>query len=79
VYFFNRTTGRDAAIAAGLPYPAVIPAAEKRKYHFDPHPFFSADGQYVVYTTTVFDRLDIAFAPVAALVAATGGYGKHEA
>jgi hypothetical protein len=73
VYFFNRKTGRDVAIGTALPYPSVIPLCEKRKYHFDPHPFFSADGRRVVYTTTVFDRLDIAFAPVDELVAATGG------
>jgi len=71
VYFFNRTTGRDVAIATGLPYPSVIPWCEKRKYHFDPHPMFSADGRHVIYTTTVNHRLDIAFAPVNELVEAT--------
>lgn len=71
VYFYNRTTGRDVAIAAGLPYPAAIPLCERRKYHFDPHPFFSSDGRHVIYTTTVSGRLDIAYAPIADLRKAT--------
>jgi hypothetical protein len=73
VYFLNRETGRDVAIAAALPYPTVIPLCEKRKYHFDPHPSFTADGAHIMYTTTVFGRLDIAFVSIDALVRATGG------
>lgn len=71
VYFLNRSTGKEVAIATGLPYPRSIPLREKRAYHFDPHPFFSADGRHVVYTTTVFDRLDVAMAPVEQLLEAT--------
>jgi hypothetical protein len=71
VYDYNGRTGREVAIATGLPYPAIIPWIEKRKYHFDPHPFFSADGRHMIYTTTVHNRLDVAFTPVTDLMAAT--------
>jgi hypothetical protein len=64
-------TGREVAIATGLPYPIRIPFVEKRRYHFDPHPFFSADGRYVIYTTTVQNRLDVAFTKVADLLEVT--------
>ena len=72
VWFFNRTTGAEVAIATGLPYPESIPFREKRAYHFDPHPSFTADGRHVVYTTTVFGRLDVAMTPVEHLLEITG-------
>jgi hypothetical protein len=69
VWLFDRRTGNEVAIVHDMPLPATIAVADARSYHFDPHPHFSRDNKYVVYTTTVLDRLDVALTPVAAAVA----------
>ncbi len=79
VWFFDRGTGREIAIAAPLP-PHNIPWRDFRAYHIDPHPHFSGDGRWVIYTTTtdeggvtvalvsveeVLERLSVAGQPAA--------------
>ena len=60
VLFYDRTIGKEIAIASGLPQPPY----PRNAYHIDPHPQFSADGQYVIYTTTVFGKVDVALTRV---------------
>lgn len=66
VFFFDRQTGREIAIASALPVP-TMPPRDWRAYHTDPHPHFSPDGRYVIYTTTARGALDVAVAPVAGI------------
>jgi len=63
VLFFDRQTGQEIAIASNMALPPLSPDAW-RSYHLDPHPHFSADGEYVVYTTTVRGNVDVAVTPV---------------
>jgi hypothetical protein len=51
VYFYDSDLQRDVAIASDLPKP-LVEGANWRKWHLDPHPHFSQDGQYVIHTTT---------------------------
>lgn len=60
VLLMDRTSGRELRIAS-LPKPTV----PRDPYHPDPHPQFSPQGTWVVYTTTVRQTLDIALCPVA--------------
>lgn len=73
VVFLNRRTGRAVDIVSHLPYPAPDLAAWKAKYHAHPHPRFCGGDRYIVYTTTVRGRVDVALVPVGALVEMTGG------
>jgi hypothetical protein len=67
VWFFDRHSGRRIAIASALPAPP-LPPGDWRAYHLDPHPHFSRDGRYVVYTTTARGTVDVAVAPVEGVV-----------
>lgn len=71
VVFFDRATGRETPIAAGLPSPPV-PPDDRRSYHLDPHPHFAARDRFIVYTTTARGTVDVALTPVDALRARTG-------
>jgi hypothetical protein len=64
VRFFNRATGKVTLIASALPKPQ----ADRGWYHIDPHPQFSPDGEWIVYTTTVLGQVDVALTPVAGLL-----------
>lgn len=68
VLFFDHQTGRETAIASGLPQPAV----DRGMYHIDPHPQFSPQGDFIVYTTTVRGMVDVALTPVEPLVTPDG-------
>lgn len=67
VTFVNIETGRTVDIVYHLP---ELPR-EWGRYHIHPHPQFCASDRYICYTTTVDGRTDVAFVPVAALVART--------
>ncbi len=73
VAFLNRRSGRAIDIVSHLPYPAPDLSAWKSKYHVHPHPRFTPDDRYIIYTTTVRGRVDVALVPVAALIEKTGG------
>jgi hypothetical protein len=74
VWFFDRKTGCETAIAKNLPQPPFH-YSQWRSYHTDPHPHFSADGEYVIYGTTVLGNMDVALAPVKGLLEAQGASG----
>jgi Tol biopolymer transport system component len=63
VRFFDRTTGRQAQIVSAMPPPPL----PRKSYHLDPHPQFSPRDSWIVYTTTVRGRVDVALCPVEAL------------
>ncbi len=67
IMFFNRKTGKKAAIVAAMPLPPV----PRSPLHIDPHPHFSADGQWIIYTTSVLGKIDIAMTRVSDLIEAT--------
>jgi hypothetical protein len=67
VEFFNMNTGKEAVIAGNLP----LPPYPRPRYHLDPHPQFCAEDRFVVYTTTVRGRVDVAVVKTADLIAAT--------
>jgi len=64
VLFYDAKTGKETAIASGLP----LPPWPRNAYHIDPHPQFSPLDRYVVYTTTVTVGVTVALCPVSELV-----------
>lgn len=56
VWFFDRDTSRELRIATNPAMDNYIGGI----YHIDPHPRFCAGGEYVVFTTTVRDQVDVA-------------------
>ncbi len=67
VHFMNRDTGKIVVLAEH----AERSDYAGRNYHIDPHPRFCANDRYVVFTTTLLGRIDLAIVPVADLVQAT--------
>lgn len=67
VSFYNIETGREVDLVSVMP----IPDPYYGWYHVHPHPQFSLDDRYIVYTTTVRGTVDVAMTPVADLIAAT--------
>ncbi|MCC5830068.1 MAG: hypothetical protein JJU36_11535 [Phycisphaeraceae bacterium] len=68
VWFFDRKTGRELAIASAMPMPPIEPR-ELRAFHLDPHPQISPDGAHAIYTTSVRGAVDVAITPLAPLIA----------
>ena len=64
VLFYDSKTGKETAIASGLPKPTW----GRMEYHTDPHPQFSPTDEYIVYTTTVAEDITLAICPVAQLL-----------
>lgn len=67
VHFMNRNTGNIVVIAEHEERSDYV----GRHYHIDPHPRFCGSDQYVVYTTTVRNQIDLAIIPVEELLKAT--------
>lgn len=67
VVFFNRGTGKEVEVVRRSPLPRHVTQAP----HLHPHPRFCRRDRYIVYTTTVWDRVDLAVVRTADLVAAT--------
>ena len=65
VRYFNKSTGREIQICSGMPVLDDIAPI----FPDDPHPRISPKGNYVVYTTTVRGKVDIAVAPMAEVLA----------
>ena len=63
VVFFDRHAGREVAIVSRMPLPP-LPPGDWRSYHLDPHPHFSPDGQWIVYTTLARGKVDVALTSV---------------
>lgn len=65
VLFFNRRTGKVTPIASALPQPGVA----RGPYHIDPHPQFSPQDRWIIYTTTAREgTVDVALASVKDLI-----------
>jgi hypothetical protein len=67
VWFMNSDTGKEIAIVSHNPEHFTA----GQQYHIDPHPRFSPDGSWIVFTTTVRGRVDVAIARTADLVERT--------
>jgi hypothetical protein len=67
VNFLNRETGKEIAIVTHNPEFQTRPSV----YHVDPHPAFSPDGSFIVFTTTVLGRVDVAVVPSKELIKLT--------
>lgn len=66
VWFYDRQTGRETAIVTAMP-AQPLPWRDFRAFHIDPHPHFSEDGEWVIYTTTALGKVSVALTPVAPL------------
>lgn len=71
VWFFDRASQREIPIVSHMP-PHPLPWRDFRTYHIDPHPNFSDDGQWVIYTTTAFGSVTLALCSVADLLKQLG-------
>ena len=60
VLFFDRDQNVDIHIVSAMPLPPM----SRGTYHLDPHPQFSPNDSWVVYTTTVRGKVDVALTPV---------------
>ena len=71
VLFFDRDRDVNLQIVSAMPKPPL----PRDMYHLDPHPQFSPKDSWIVYTTTVHGKVDVALTPTAPLCAATGKNG----
>lgn len=71
VRFYNRSTQKLCELISYNPIVEGWTPEHPSIYHIDPHPRFVWDDQWVVFTTTVQGRVDVALAPVKQLIAAT--------
>lgn len=72
--FYNVKTHKEINIVSSLPF--IVPEYTRKeqdrgKYHLDPHPNFCCSDQFIVYTTTVRGRFDVAVVKVGDLIEAT--------
>jgi hypothetical protein len=63
ILFFDRDRNADIQIVSAMPAPPL----PRGMYHLDPHPQFSPKDSWVIYTTTVHGKVDVALAPVSSL------------
>jgi hypothetical protein len=56
VLAFDRQTGKTTQIVSAMP----APAGGRKTYHIDPHPQFSPSDRWIIYTTTVRGRAELA-------------------
>ena len=64
VAFYNIETKKQVEIVTRMPH--IEP-----RYHVHPHPQFCINDQWIVYTSTVHGRSDVALIPVSELIEAT--------
>ena len=67
VHFMNRDTGQTVVLAENEERNDYA----GRNYHIDPHPRFCCDDRYVVFTTTVHGKVDVAMARTDKLIEQT--------
>ena len=70
VKFWNAETDREITIVTRMPENGFTPD-HPNNYHIDPHPRFTDNGRYVVFTTTEFGGADLAVVPVSELLERT--------
>jgi len=76
ILFYDRKQNREIPIVSAMPQPPVSkdlyrldpPYCSRDTYHLDPHPQFSPQDSWVVYTSMVRGEVDIALTPVGALL-----------
>ncbi len=70
VNFLNRRSGKSLVIVSEMPENGHTPAKEA-DYHIDPHPRFTENEKYIVFSTTELGGCDLAIASVEDLVSLT--------
>ncbi len=76
ILFYDRRTKKETAIVSAMPQPPMFrdlfrldpPYCSRDIYHLDPHPQFSPQDSWVVYTSMVRGQIDVALTPVQQLV-----------
>jgi len=63
VNLFNRETGKSVKIVTEMPENGHTPE-NPNNYHIDPHPRFSNNEKYIIFTTTELGSVDLAVAVV---------------
>ena len=63
VNFLNYENGKCIKIVTEMPENGATPE-NPNNYHIDPHPRFTSDEKYIVFTTTELGSVDLAIAPV---------------
>ena len=66
--FLNRKTGRCVKIVTEMPEIATPDKPCINNYHVDPHPRFTSNEKYIVFTTTELGSVDLAIAVVEEIV-----------
>lgn len=72
VKFYNSMTDREIDIVSLMPSNEFHPGNQCR-YHIDPHPRFTENEKYIVFTTTELGGADVAVVKVEQLITMTGG------
>jgi hypothetical protein len=69
VHFWNVKTDREVKIVTRM--PEYCEPGDYFPYHLDPHPRFTQNEKYIVFTTSERGRPDLAIAPVEPLLKMT--------
>ena len=69
VGLYNTETGKKVYIVSDQ--PAVASREEPSVYHLDPHPRFNCEDKYIVFTTSVYGKIDLAVAKTDDIIALT--------
>ena len=56
--FFNRTTGKNLVVISEMPENGHTPE-NQNPYHIDPHPRFTENEKYAIFTTTELGGVDL--------------------
>ena len=70
VRFYNRETDKEITVVTEMPENEFTPT-HQNDYHIDPHPRFSENEKYVIFSTTELGGCDLAVASVDELAALT--------
>ena len=76
ILFYDRQNEQQKAIVSAMPQPPVSkdlyhlepPYCSRDTYHLDPHPQFSPQNSWIVYTSMAKGSVDIALCPVKSLI-----------
>ena len=67
VHFKDLQSGKEIPIVAHMP-PHNVDWCDVRTYHIDPHPHFSSDGKYVIFTSSLLGKPSVTLTPVSELL-----------
>ena len=68
--FLNRKTGKHLVVISEMPENGFTPE-NQTAYHIDPHPRFSENEKYVIFSTSELGGCDLAIASVEELIKLT--------